>query len=421
MRSYLSTIDWVLFLIYFAYDGVLRRVAYIVLKRRDRKKRLKALWQGLRDLKRKRFYKGPQWLHQFKSTVQNEVSVVMLPYTEKSPYLKLLSQSLEKHEVLVEKKGRFDPFWLWLNKGRVNLLHFHWPSLYYQSRKYPVLTLYRLPLFLFSICFAKCIGYKIVWTVHNLYPHESVLPVQLNRWLRRLWVRQAVSKMIVHSPSASEIVKEEFKTDKPVTVIPHGHFLEAFPNNISKEVARGMINVPKESFTILYFGVIRAYKGVEILLETFIKVKGTEDVLLIVGQPLDKKLSQHLSTISKSDSRIKVFLTYVPSEDVQIYFNACDVVVLPYKDILTSGNLLLAMSFAKPVIVPAMGCIEDTVDSSCAILYDPHSESGLEEAISMAKKKNLNAMGQNAYEKARLYDWDSIAKKTLEVYKEVLK
>lgn len=118
----------------------------------------------------------------------------------------------------------------------------------------------------------------------------------------------------------------------------------------------------------------------------------------------------------KADSQCLLNLSNIPDEEVQFYLRACDVVVLPYRDILTSGNLILSMSFARPAIIPAVGCVPETIDSECGILYNPQEANGLENAMIQAKEMDLEKMGQNAYERAKRFDWDMIAEKTKDVY-----
>jgi len=94
---------------------------------------------------------------------------------------------------------------------------------------------------------------------------------------------------------------------------------------------------------------------------------------------------------------------------------------LPYKDILTSGAVILAMSFGKPIIAPAIGCIPDVLDSEGSILYDPSEKEGLLKAMKQALDANLKKMGEHNFELAKHLRWDEIAKRTYEVYQECLK
>ena len=95
---------------------------------------------------------------------------------------------------------------------------------------------------------------------------------------------------------------------------------------------------------------------------------------------------------------------------------SADVLVLPYDDVLTSGSVLLSMSFGKPIIAPRIGCIPEVLDDQGSFLYYPNEEEGLLQAMQRALEANLDMMGQYNYNKARSFDWKGIAKQTYEVY-----
>lgn len=419
MDSYLNRSAKIRFMLYFLYDGLLRRALYIAVRGKSPARGLRALWSGIADFRKKRFYHGPDWLHQPEGGVISGLQVAMFPYLDNHPYVKLLSEGLERKGVAIERDTKWFPMWLLRKYGNRPLLHFHWPSLFYQSRKLPLLTIYRFPLFVALAYMSKLFNYKIVWTVHNLYPHETVLPSSLERWIRGVWARRLVDHMVVHCRSAEGMIRREFKSDKSVTIIPHGNFVGYYPDKINRAEARGRLRLSMDSFIYLHFGLIKGYKGIEGMVEVFKKIRSSKDVLVIAGKPVEENVCQAIEGMN--DKQMMLRLEEIKNDDVQVYFKACDVVVLPYKDILTSGNLLLAMSFARPAIIPAVGCVPETVDSESAILYNPSAANGLEKAMLQARGMDLEKMGLNAYEKAKSYDWDEIAKKTKNVYEQVVR
>jgi glycosyltransferase involved in cell wall biosynthesis len=99
------------------------------------------------------------------------------------------------------------------------------------------------------------------------------------------------------------------------------------------------------------------------------------------------------------------------------------VVVFPYRDILTSGAVILAMSFGRACIAPAIGCIVDVLDEHGAILYDPDRPDGLRQALAsaMTDGQRLQEMGAYNLQRARVWSWDGIAQQTAEVYREALR
>ena len=103
---------------------------------------------------------------------------------------------------------------------------------------------------------------------------------------------------------------------------------------------------------------------------------------------------------------------------MQLYMNSADVMVFPYRDILTSGGIIMAMSFGKAIIAPYLGCISDTLDSSGSFLYDTSDKNGLLKAMREAvnSKSKMKAMGRHNLDLAKKLDWESIAKSTYKVY-----
>jgi beta-1,4-mannosyltransferase len=118
------------------------------------------------------------------------------------------------------------------------------------------------------------------------------------------------------------------------------------------------------------------------------------------------------------DKRIKLVPGFVAPDEIQMYMNATDLVIFPYRDVLTSGAVLLAMSFGKACVAPRKGCIGEVLDNDGAFLYEPDDENGLIQAMNSAlqKQSQLSNMGQHNLQLAEKYNWKRIAKMTSDVY-----
>jgi glycosyltransferase involved in cell wall biosynthesis len=122
--------------------------------------------------------------------------------------------------------------------------------------------------------------------------------------------------------------------------------------------------------------------------------------------------------LSRNDPRIQVFThPFFPNEDFQIYLNACDVVTLPFTEVLTSGTAITALGFGKPVILPALGCLPELINDGAGILYDPRDSQNLGEAMLAIRHWDLGKAGAAALECARVLDWKGIAEKVNHVYR----
>ena len=107
-------------------------------------------------------------------------------------------------------------------------------------------------------------------------------------------------------------------------------------------------------------------------------------------------------------------------EDVQIYMNAADIVVFPFRDIFTSGSVLLAMSFAKPLIIPDIESLDDVIKFGGAITYDPKDNKGLKKALTEALTADFQQLGKKSFQEAQRLSWDSIASETAKLYNQIL-
>ena len=327
------------------------------------------------------------------------------------PYL--LRRSLEAFDVEVDDKPfSFYKDWLRAHQGRVQVLHFHWIwSLNYSTLRK---RLHRLRIFILGLIRARTLGYKVIWTVHNLFAHENKHPVL--DYLMRFAIAQLSTSIIVHCAYAKGVVARYFFRKRNVFVIPHGHWLGSYRNDVSSVEARRRLGLPEKSFVYLFFGYIRPYKGLTQLMEAFSQVEGDELRLLIAGRGVDRSAEQVVADLARLDERVILHIGLVPNELVQHYVNAADVVVLPFTSILTSGSLILAMGFRKPVIAPAVGCIPEVADDGMGILYNPKAPGALQAAMEEIRWRDLESTGRRAYQKALSLDWQKIGQMTLDVY-----
>jgi glycosyltransferase involved in cell wall biosynthesis len=107
-----------------------------------------------------------------------------------------------------------------------------------------------------------------------------------------------------------------------------------------------------------------------------------------------------------------------PSEELQVYHNAADVMVLPFSAMLTSGTVILALSWKKPIIVPALGCLPELITDDIGIMYDPTDCDALRQAMLDIRQRDLQAMGERAHRRMQELSWEHIAVETLRAYQE---
>jgi glycosyltransferase involved in cell wall biosynthesis len=252
----------------------------------------------------------------------------------------------------------------------------------------------------------------VVFLCHNVLPHESS---PLDRILFRI-AFQRVSRFMVHSQEDRSNLLA-LKKDARVIVHPLPLF-DAFPKGrYDRQSARESLEV--DGRVILFFGLIRAYKGLEVLLEAFAKVvTRIESTLLVVGEFYDKKDS-YASQIDRLDigRHVRVIDSYVPNEDVEKFFAACDVVALPYHTATQSAIVQVAFHFGKPVIVTSVGGLPDVVDDGhTGFVVPPGDPEALAAAIVRFFEEGRAAGMEGAVETAKdRFSWGRCKKALLEL------
>ena len=301
-----------------------------------------------------------------------------------------------------------------------NILHLHWLSPFVLPIKNRYFR-YVSSLYILSfLIILKMIGFKLFWTLHETLPQED-------EFHNDKMIRTIVSKFsdikIFHSPAALEEANQLGFNTKNAHIIPHGNYNTSYPNKISKEKARVKLKLNRNDFVFLFFGMIKQYKGIDNLLETFEKLlqNNKKIKLIIAGECTNKQLNEMiLNYKTRYKNNILLYLHHIDDKNIQNFFNASDVVVLPFKQNTTSGSAVLAMSFGKPIIAPLLGNIID-LPQNVGLFYNPHDSDGLLKNMSSAinKKKNLVNIGDLGLQYAKSLSWNQIASQTKASFKQL--
>ena len=251
-----------------------------------------------------------------------------------------------------------------------------------------------------------------VITAHNVLFHE---PHPGQAAVRRRILR-AMDAVVVHSDHGAEGAARLGANPSRVHVIPHGAFdyLARQPSETPLPDELASVEGP----VVLFFGLIRPYKGVDVLLRAFQRVEDAE--LWVVGMPrMDMAPLRGLA-----GERVRFVSRFIGDPELPAYFRRADLVVLPYRDIDQSGVLYTALAFGKPMVLSAVGgFVEAAERHGVARLVPPGEEAALASAISSlladdAARAELAAAAARAA--AGPYSWDAVAERTLELYRELL-
>lgn len=330
-----------------------------------------------------------------------------------NPYNWLLYSNMQDLGVCVEESSALRLLW-----GNYAIWHLHWPESPLNKKNVGE-AFVKMRLLLFQMDWARSRGTKVVWTVHNLAAHEQ-LHLILEAWFWKAFI-QRLDGYISLSEAGLKAVQERFPklTNLPSFVTPHGHYRGEYPDYISSQEARVALGIPPTVKVILYFGKIRPYKNVPQLIEAFRQVPDPEVVLYVVGHPEFFSQVTVLEGEVAGDSRVQLHFEFVPKEKAQVYFRAAHLVILPYREILNSGSALLALSFNRPLLVPARGTLSELqaqvgkewVRTYAGELKPSDIAKALDWALNAPRPQQclLDAFG-----------WQKLAQQTINAYKTII-
>jgi glycosyltransferase involved in cell wall biosynthesis len=298
---------------------------------------------------------------------------------------------------------------------RWDILHIHWPDTPLHRLTAAGAAIYTALLVL-RVIWAKLLGAKIVWTVHNLRSHHGAWP-GVEKWLWRCFV-PLVDGCIHLSQSGKEMALEAFPglASKSHSVVRHGHYRGCYPNDCDREQSRLLLGIRTTGPIIAFVGQIKAYKNVGALIRAFIDAADPRATLLIAGRPGNAEMEADLRALARNRSRVVCHLGLIPDDRMHCYLNACDLTVFPYRDILNSGSAILSLSFNRPTLVPERGAMAELrhlAGSDWVYTY----EGGLTGAVlSDALKKAVSGVRGSECDLSAL-SWESIATDTLAAYR----
>ncbi len=345
--------------------------------------------------------------------------VAAFPLIDENPYQRLLYAALSECGLELVPGAHFRLRWLLRARHRVRVLHFHWPQNYYRWWRRPAalgraLSWLKLGLHTARLAGARLAGYRLVWTVHEVFPHERA-PGSLDRVAARILARLS-HVLIAHDEGTKQLVARELgRVANKVQVIPHGSYIGVYPPGRDRELVRAELGIAPDAFAFLCFGHVRAYKEVAQLLESFAAAELRRAVLVVAGLPLHAETAATVRTAAERDPRIVTELEFIPTSRVAELFDACDAFVLTRTDGGTSGALILSLSLGLPVVAADRPDYAELIDAGRGgWLFSPGAPGGLATALEEAAHDPADAetRGRAAFAHAESLRWSDVAKST---------
>lgn len=248
-------------------------------------------------------------------------------------------------------------------------------------------------------------GHKILWTLHNVLPHNTRFP-ETEVALRKVLVTNSDAIHILSKQSAEEARKYYDVPDDKVFFVPHPSYEGWYANVGDKTAARLDLGLEPNEFAFVQFGALQPYKGVLELVGAFRSLKQRYPLqrfrLIVAGNPADKEYVGQILDAIAYEPDIRLIQSAMQEKEIQTLFNAADVLVAPYVKTLNSGVSLLAATFKKPLVAPNVAGVAQTFADDCNLLYSEGEGDSLLDALDRSLTYRLH---------------DSVFEKILENYR----
>tara|TARA_B110000967_G_scaffold94205_1_gene96831 strand:+ start:204 stop:1349 length:1146 start_codon:yes stop_codon:yes gene_type:complete len=276
-------------------------------------------------------------------------------------------------------------------------------------------------LVLFNLLFVKILFGKVVLTVHDVSSFSN----SSNSLIITNLIYKLSDRIITHNQfSKSEIINVNTNLEPYISIVPHGNYIPFINIQFNKEKSRKILAIPNNRRVLLFFGMIKKVKGLEILLSALKGVveKNPDVLLVIAGKPWENDFSVYQNIIDENNLSDYVLLhtKFIQQENVEHYYCASDLVVLPYKKIYQSGVLMMTLSFERPALVSDLPPLTEIISNN---------ENGFvfktENVSDLTNKLNSILINEVLMEKVRVkgvelikkkYDWVDIGRQTLQAY-----
>jgi glycosyltransferase involved in cell wall biosynthesis len=339
------------------------------------------------------------------------------PQLPTNPYLDQLYGSMAAPDIQVRRtRPRYAVPALLLGLGP-RILHLHFFDELTQ-RPSKLQTVLRSLLFLSLLALLRLRGVYLVWTAHNLEPHELYHP----SWgflVYRLVARWS-SAIIAHSRAARDLLEARYGPLPHCQVIPIGNYIGLYGPPRDQASSRAALGLPADGPVLLNIGALRPYKNIEGLIDTFAALpERTRGTLLIAGVAKSPAYADALCRQAATTPHVQVRPTFIPDAELPNYLAAADLVVLPYRKMLTSAMLLCALSYERPVVAPAFDVVRELLrEGQTGFLFTPGDNDALRAALERAlAHPDLPAVGAAGLALAREFAWPTIAEMTAACYR----
>jgi beta-1,4-mannosyltransferase len=304
------------------------------------------------------------------------------------------------------------------------IIHLHQLSPYYHSKNRNE-TQIKARILLDQLKDFKIQGAKLVFTMHNPLPHNRIyrdIDENVNNEMYSM-----ADAIIVHGQYAKDFLIKDQNEIKAIHVVIHPSYKEYYGTKWDKENARKELGLPIDAVIYGNIGNIKPYKGLEFIIEAFIKFSDQEKDknihLFLAGAANDKDYFESLKKITEETDNISVINSKLSDYELNKYISALDYSVFAFKDIWASGSVVLSISYEIPVIVPEIGCVTNYITHlHNGFLYHSNDLKSLINTFNLALKSDgYDDLQYKCNKFSQKYTISNFADQIMDIYKQVLK
>ncbi len=288
-----------------------------------------------------------------------------------------------------------------------DVLYFDWVHSFILGQS-AVWTYFKSLVFILEIVFAKYIKQiPISHTLHNLQNHAG-LYLNLEKMVYGFFLRNCTHIRVYSETTKTAAIKKFGLDAAKISVIQDLPFHYYYKNTTTKPEARSQLGFTNNQFVFLFFGEIKSYKGLHDFIPIFRDFAQPTDLLIIAGKSYDAHYLDSLQKLCNNSENIVWHNRFIEDSEVQTFFNAADVVVLPFVRIDHSGSVDLAMSFSKPVITLKTESMNKLLANQSTLLFGSVDE--IKNCLQQSQQANLEVIGQQNFKTADSTNYQDILK-----------
>jgi glycosyltransferase involved in cell wall biosynthesis len=259
-------------------------------------------------------------------------------------------------------------------------------------------------------------GVKVLAITDNVIPHET-RPGDVA--FAKYFISACDGFVTMSKAVMGDLEKFTSTTHKKYLLHP---LYTSFGEKLNKHDARIALGLPEDKQIVLFFGLIRKYKGLDMLLDAFNELKANPNIILVIAGEFYEDKQPYLDLIENYQIQNQVILhgKFISNEDVKLYFSAADLVALPYRSATQSGVTQVSFHFEVPTLVTNVGGLGEIIpDKIAGYVVEPNGKAIAEAIIDYFENNRMPSFTEGMKKEKQKYDWKIFVDEVIDLYKKL--